>query len=118
MARPRRPRKIRCEPAADYLKPRGIPLRQLEEVVLELEELEAIRLADGEGLYQEQAARLMGISRQTFANILDSAHRKLAEALLRGKALRIERQAAGSPPVPASWHGNLIHTQSNKETSA
>ena len=90
MSRPRRPRRINCDPAADYFKPRGIPLRLLEEVVLELDELEAIRLADGEGgLYQEQAARQMGVSRQTFGNTLDAAHRKLAEVLLHGKALRI-----------------------------
>jgi len=90
-------------------------LRLLEEVVLELEEVEAIRLADGEGLYQVQAASLMGVSRQTFANILDSAHRKLAEALLHGKALRIERQAAGSPSVAPAWRGDHTPTQSNKE---
>jgi len=96
MSRPRRPRRINCDPAADYFKPRGIPLRLLEEVILELDELEAIRLADGEGLYQEQAARQMGVSRQTFGNTLDAAHRKLAEVLLHGKALRIAR-----PPDPA-----------------
>lgn len=117
MARPRRPRQIHCNPAADYFKPRGIPLRQLEEIVLALEEIEAIRLADGDGLYQEQAAQQMGVSRQTFANILDSAHRKLAEALLRGKALRIERQAGGPPSAAPAWHGNLSPTQSNKEIS-
>ncbi len=97
MPRPRRPRLIQCTPAADYFKPRGIPLRMLEEVVLELDEVEAIRLADGEGLYQEQAARQMGVSRQTFGNTLDSAHHKLADALLHGKALRISLRQMSNP---------------------
>jgi len=73
-----------------YFKPRGIPLSALEEVVLGLDEMEAVRLADGEGLYQEQAAEKMGISRQTFGRIIESAHKKIAEALVAGKALRIE----------------------------
>lgn len=64
-------------------------MSQLEEVRLELAELEALRLADFESLYQEVAARQMGVSRQTFGNILNSAHRKVAEALLQGKALLI-----------------------------
>jgi len=63
-------------------------------VVLELEELEAIRLADYEGLYQEDAARQMGISRQTFGRLLSRAHRKIADALLNKKALVVERGSA------------------------
>lgn len=89
MARPVKSRRISCVPVASYFKPVGIPLRELEEVVLGLDELEAIRLADLEGLYQADAALKMGVSRQTVGNILDSAHRKLADALLNGKALRI-----------------------------
>jgi predicted DNA-binding protein (UPF0251 family) len=76
-------------PAVSYYKPAGVPLRLLEEVVLSLDEVEALRLADHEGLYQEQAAMRMGISRQTFGNILGSAHRKIASVLLEGKALRV-----------------------------
>ena len=60
-------------------------------VVLELEELEAIRLADYEGLYQEDAARQMGISRQTFGRLLSRAHRKVADALLNKKILTVEQ---------------------------
>jgi predicted DNA-binding protein (UPF0251 family) len=71
-------------------KPRGIPLDQLEEVILKLDEWEALRLADWEGLYQEEAARRMGISRQTFGNIIESAHKKIADVLLHAKALKIE----------------------------
>ena len=62
----------------------------LEEVNLTLDELEAIRLADLEELYQENAAKKMGISRQTFGNIINSAHKKIADVLLHAKALKIE----------------------------
>jgi predicted DNA-binding protein (UPF0251 family) len=89
MARPFKNRQISCVPAASYFKPVGIPMRELEEIVLGLDELEAMRLADLEGLYQAEAAEKMGVSRQTIGNILNSAHRKLADALLNGKALRI-----------------------------
>jgi predicted DNA-binding protein (UPF0251 family) len=77
-------------PESDYFKPRGIPLSMLEEVILTVDEFEAIRLADLEGLYQEQAAEKMKVSRPTFGRIIDSAHRKVAEALVKGKALKIE----------------------------
>ncbi|MFH1397240.1 MAG: DUF134 domain-containing protein [Candidatus Omnitrophota bacterium] len=90
MARPFRCRKIRCNPDSNYFKPRGIPLDSLEEVNLTLDELEAIRLADYGGLYQEDAAKKMNVSRQTFGNIVNSAHKKIADVLLNAKALRIE----------------------------
>ena len=90
MSRPKKERCIRCQPNALYFKPRGIPLIQLEEVGLSLDELEAIRLADYEGLYHAQAAEKMKISRPTFGRILGEARRKLAETLVEGKALRIE----------------------------
>jgi predicted DNA-binding protein (UPF0251 family) len=70
--------------------PAGIPVQALGEIVLTLDEFEAIRLADLEGLYQEQAAERMIVSRPTFGRILAAAHRKVAEALSNGKALRIE----------------------------
>ena len=90
MARPIHCRRVTSLPGSTYFKPRGIPLSMLEEVVLTVDEFEAIRLADLEGLYQEQAAEKMSISRQTFGRIIESAHRKVAEALVKGKALRIE----------------------------
>lgn len=90
MSRPKKERCIRCQPNALYFKPRGIPLIHLEEIDLSLDELEAIRLADYEGLYHEQAAEKMKISRPTFGRILGEARRKLAETLVEGKALRIE----------------------------
>lgn len=71
-------------------KPAGVPLRELEEVVMTLDEFEAVRLADLDGLYQEQAAEQMKVSRPTFSRVVESAHRKLADALVHGKALRIE----------------------------
>ena len=89
MSRPVKNRHISCVPVASYFKPVGIPLRELEEIVLGMDELEAMRLTDLEGLYQVAAAEQMGVSRQTIGNILNSAHRKLADALLNGKALRI-----------------------------
>jgi len=90
MPRPCRCRRIRCRPDTSYFKPRGIPLDSLEEVILALDELEAVRLADLEGLYQEDAARKMNVSRQTFGNIVNSAHKKIADVLLNAKALKIE----------------------------
>jgi predicted DNA-binding protein (UPF0251 family)/predicted Fe-Mo cluster-binding NifX family protein len=71
------------------LKPAGLPARELEEVILGFDEAEALRLADLEGLYQEAAARSMGVSRQTFGRIVEMARRKVADAVLNGKVLRI-----------------------------
>jgi len=90
MPRPCRCRRIRCSPDTSYFKPRGIPVDDLEEVRLTLDELEAIRLADFEELYQEDAAEKMNISRQTFGNIIQAAHRKIADVLIHAKALKIE----------------------------
>ena len=89
MARPHKQRCVCCTPVSDYFKPRGVPLHALEEIALELDELEALRLADLEGLYQADVALRMGVSRQTVGNILERARRKIAEALLGGKALRL-----------------------------
>jgi len=62
----------------------------LEEINLTLDELEAIRLADFDGFYQKDAAKKMNISRQTFGNIIESAHKKIADAIVHAKALKIE----------------------------
>ena len=67
-------------------------MTELEEVHLTMDELEAVRLADLKDMYQEEAARQMNISRQTFGNTIISAHKKIAEALLNAKALRIEKE--------------------------
>ncbi len=90
MARPKKCRCIKSRPNAIYFKPRGIPLTELEEISVRLDEFEAIRLADHEGLYHEDAAGKMEISRATFGRILNEAHKKIAECLVKGMALRIE----------------------------
>jgi predicted DNA-binding protein (UPF0251 family) len=77
-------------PPVSYFKPAGIPLRELEEVCLTVEETEAVRLKDLEDLEQEQCAARMNVSRPTFVRILNAARKKIAEALVHGKAIRIE----------------------------
>lgn len=67
-------------------------MQELEEVLLEMDEVEAIRLAHLEGMYQEDAARKMDISRQTFGRIISSAQQKIAQGLIYGKAIRIENE--------------------------
>ncbi len=98
MARPPSCRKISGKPVAGIFKPAGVPTHDLDTLILSLDEFEALKLADLEGKYQEEAARLMHVSRPTFGRIIESAHRKIAEALVFGKALRIE----GGPVAVAS----------------
>lgn len=90
MTRPHACRRILGLSSAVCFKPAGIPLSALETVTLRLDEREAVRLADLEGMYHEQAAASMGVSRQTFGNIVESARRKIADALVNGRALVIE----------------------------
>ena len=89
--RPRRMRRIEFEPGVTYFKPRGIPLKELEEVTLSFEELEAMRLSDYENVGQEEASKKMGVSQPTFFRILREAKKKVTEALIKGKAIRIEK---------------------------
>jgi predicted DNA-binding protein (UPF0251 family)/predicted Fe-Mo cluster-binding NifX family protein len=90
MPRPVNERRLGSAIPPRVMKPAGIPARELEQVTLGFDEAEALRLADLEGLYQEAAARSMGVSRQTFGRIIESARRKAADAILNGKALRID----------------------------
>ena len=90
MPRPPKCRRVEFLPDVTYFKPAGIPLRVLDEVQLSVEEAEAIRLKDLEGLKQEESAKKMNISRQTFQRVLASGRQKIAVALLIGKAIRIE----------------------------
>ena len=90
MPRPCCLRHVNHSPAAVYFKPAGVPACTLEQVTLTLDEVEALRLADLQGLYQEEAGRQMKVSRATFARIVESARRKVADALIHGKALRLE----------------------------
>jgi len=90
-------------PNAVLFKPAGVPACALERVTLTLDEVEALRLADLNGLYQEQAAERMKISRPTFSRIVESARRKVADTLIHGKALRLEGGAVkieGEPRTP------------------
>lgn len=90
MPRPQNCRRIAQEPPCPVFKPAGVRARSREAVVLTLDELESLRLADLEGLYQETAAGFMGVSRQTFGRIVDKARHKTAQALILGRALKIE----------------------------
>jgi predicted DNA-binding protein (UPF0251 family) len=90
MPRPKQCRRVCRAPDCTYFKPAGVPRGALQEVILAVDELEALRLADAEGLYHEQAAERMRVSRRTFGRIIDSARRKVARALIHGIALRIE----------------------------
>jgi len=92
MSRPKKCRCVGCSPNAFFFKPKGIPVTELDEVSIKLDELEAIKLADCEGLYHEEGAKKMGISRPTFGRILQEARRKVADAIVHGKALHIESQ--------------------------
>jgi predicted DNA-binding protein (UPF0251 family)/predicted Fe-Mo cluster-binding NifX family protein len=90
MSRPQKCRRVEFLPNVTYFKPAGVPLKELEEVSMSIEEAEAVRLKDLEGLEQEQGAEKMNISRPTFQRVLASARQKIADALLNGKAIRIE----------------------------
>ena len=92
MPRPRICRHIRCRLNAHYFKPRGIPMRYLKVMELTLEEVEALRLKDILGLEQTEAAKKMGISQPTFQRTLSSAYKKISEALLKGKAIKISNK--------------------------
>lgn len=90
MVRPQKERRVeQLPPISDY-KPAGIPMRSIEEILITIEEMEAIRLSDVEQLDQATAAERMEVSAPTFNRILNSAHRKIAAALWKGYALRID----------------------------
>jgi predicted DNA-binding protein (UPF0251 family) len=87
---PRRtPRRIRFTPGVTYFKPQGVPLRDLAEVALAPDELEAIRLHDLEHLSQLESASKMQISQPTFARTLQAAHHKIAQGIIHGQAIRL-----------------------------
>jgi len=90
MPRPIKHRRVFYIPEVTYFKPAGIPLRVLEESRLSVEEVEAIRLKDLDGMEQEECAEKMNVSRQTFQRVLGSARHNIADALFNGKAIRIE----------------------------
>lgn len=89
MPRPRLCRKINFNPNVRYFKPQGIPLRELDEVELTLEEMEALRLKNISDLDQNESAEKMKTSQSTFQRILSSAYAKVSDALINGKAIKI-----------------------------
>lgn len=99
MPRPKCCRRITGEPACRAFTPVGGPDSPLDGVVLSEDEFEAVRLADFEGLYQEEAAEKMGVSRQTFGRIVGAARAKIASVLVEGRALSIEGGKTGMTPV-------------------
>ena len=91
MVRPCIRRRIRGRPNSSYFKPAGIRMVDLEESVLEMSEFEAIRLVDLKGVGQEEAGVKMKISQSTLSRVLKSGRKKIAEAIVCGKAIRIEK---------------------------
>jgi len=89
MPRPFKPRRVSAMPQFTYFKPTGIPMAVLDEIVLTVDELEAMRLKDIEELEQHECAARMNIAQSTFQRILVSARRKVSRALIEGKALRV-----------------------------
>ena len=104
MPRPRKRRTLGALPRPAIYKPAGVALNDLRVVTLLHEELEALRLADLEGLTQEQAARHMGVSRSTFQRIVSHARRQVSLALAQGHALQIDGGTFQVAP-PARWTG-------------
>ncbi len=90
MVRPKKNRMVAFKPDISYFKPRGIPMVDLEDVRLTVDEREAIRLSDLLGLSYEDAGRNMGVSRATFGRIIQHARKVVADALVNGKAINVE----------------------------
>jgi len=91
--RPKKPRNCLCPhrpPGCEVFKPAGIPLKSLELVPLPHDELEVLHLCDAEGLTQEEAGARMGVSRGTVQRLVTSARKKVAQAIVRGRALVLE----------------------------
>ncbi|MDD3098576.1 MAG: DUF134 domain-containing protein [Candidatus Pacebacteria bacterium] len=89
MPRPRLFRRISFNPDVTYFKPLGVPMRELEIVELTVEEVEAYRLRHLSNLEQKEAAKKMDTSTSTYQRILYSAYEKIADALIKGKAIKI-----------------------------
>ncbi len=90
MSRPRKCRWVEREPGVTYFKPQGVPLKNLEQVVITVDELEALRLSDFLDQSHEATAQQMKVSRPTVTRMLAKAHKAIADALVHGKAIRIE----------------------------
>jgi len=99
MPRPPRQRIVAGQPTATVYKPAGVPARQLEWTQVTLDEFEAIRLIDGEGMDQDAVAERMGVSRPTVTRIVGSARSKIAQVLVNGQALLIQGGPVVQRPV-------------------
>jgi len=112
--RPKKPRRVAASPTVRYFKPQGVPLRELTEVYLSMEGLEAVRLVDLEGATASEAATSMGVSRHTLGRILAEARQTLARAVVNGQALRVQE---GDAPLllsdrtarPCTPVGSTVH---------
>lgn len=91
MTRPKLPRCLAFKPNVFYFKPQGIPLKFLDEITLFSDEVEALKLYEVDQFDQKKSAQKMKVSQPTFARILDSAQRKVATAIIRGLAIKIEK---------------------------
>lgn len=89
MPRPHKRRRIRGEPNTSYFKPQGIRKIELDEIILATDEFEAIRLKDFLGLDQKECAEKMNISQPTFHRLIISSRKKVADAIVNGKAIKI-----------------------------
>lgn len=89
MVRPRKARKVYFDPDVTYFKPRAVPMSNLSEVELSVDELEAVRMNDVEKLSQIESAEKMGVHQSTFQRTLAKARQKIADALVNGKAIKI-----------------------------
>lgn len=102
MPRPLKERRVSAALAECVFRPVGSRGRSRISVTLRRDEAEAVRLADLQGLYQAEAASRMGVSRQTFGRIVESARRKVADAIINRKCLRIE-----GPGAKGGYHGTV-----------
>ncbi|NOR84721.1 DUF134 domain-containing protein [archaeon] len=90
MVRPRKNRIVESEPKVTYFKPQAVPLSQLQEVILTVDELETIRLSDLTGMNQTHSAHRMGFHQSTFQRTLASARQKISDAIVNGKSIKIQ----------------------------
>jgi len=107
MPRPLKKRNVTFSPRVTLFIPSGVPRCRMDSVSFGADEVEALRLTDMEGMYQDQAAEAMGVSRQTLGNILCGARKKVSEALTMGKAIRINGQCGEEAgPAPSGGCGD------------
>lgn len=92
MPRPRLPRKVDFHAKTNYFKPAGIPMRFLQQEILNPDEVEAIRLIDHDEISQEKACKNMNISQSTLSRLLKSGRKKISQALIHGKAIKISEE--------------------------